>query len=191
LAQPEAGGRGPTPNINISVRSSDASPAVLAPRVAAALTAVDRNLAFTFRPLQDRIDASLTRERLVALLSGFFGALALLLAGLGLYGVTSYAVTRRRAEIGIRMALGAEPAGVLRLVLARMFVLVALGVIIGAAVSVWSSQFLASLLYGLQPRDVVTLVSAAVTLSAVGALAGWLPAYSASRIDPAEVLRDS
>ena len=191
LAQPEAGGRGPTPNINISVRSSDGSPAVLAPRVAAALTAVDRNLAFTFRPLQDRIDASLTRERLVALLSGFFGALALLLAGLGLYGVTSYAVTRRRAEIGIRMALGAEPAGVLRLVLARMFVLVALGVIIGAAVSVWSSQFLASLLYGLQPRDVVTLVSAAVTLSAVGALAGWLPAYSASRIDPAEVLRDS
>jgi ABC-type antimicrobial peptide transport system permease subunit len=159
--------------------------------VAAALTAVDRNLAFTFRPLQDRIDASLTRERLVALLSGFFGALALLLAALGLYGVTSYAVTRRRAEIGIRMALGAEPAGVLRLVLARMFVLVALGVIIGAAVSVWSSQFLASLLYGLQPRDVVTLVSAALTLSAVGGLAGWLPAYRASRIDPAEVLRES
>jgi ABC-type antimicrobial peptide transport system permease subunit len=89
------------------------------------------------------------------------------------------------------MALGAEPAGVLRLVLARMFVLVALGVIIGAAVSVWSSQFLASLLYGLHPRDVVTLVSAALTLSAVGGLAGWLPAYRASRIDPAEVLRES
>jgi predicted permease len=191
LAQPDAVGRGPTANVNISVRSSDGSPAVLAPRVAAALTAVDRNLALTFRPLQDRIDASLTRERLVALLSGFFGTLALLLAALGLYGVTSYAVTRRRAEIGIRMALGAEPAGVLRLVLARVFVLVALGVIIGTAVSVWSSQFLASLLYGLQPRDVVTLVSAAVTLSAVGALAGWLPAYRASRIDPVKVLRDS
>jgi putative ABC transport system permease protein len=191
LAQPDAVGRGPTANVNISVRVSDGSPAVLAPRVAAALAAVDRDLALTFRPLQDRIDASLTRERLVALLSGFFGALALLLAALGLYGVTSYAVTRRRAEIGIRMALGAEPAGVLRLVLARMFVLVALGVIIGAAVSVWSSQFLASLLYGLQPRDVVTLVSAALTLSAVGGLAGWLPAYRASRIDPAEVLRES
>jgi putative ABC transport system permease protein len=191
LAQPNAVGRGATANVNISVRSSDGSPAALAPRVAVALTAVDRNLAFTFRPLQDRIDASLTRERLVALLSGFFGALALLLAALGLYGVTSYAVTRRRAEIGIRMALGAEPGGVVRLVLVRVFVLVALGVIIGTGVSWWSSRFIASLLYDLQPRDAVTLVSAAVTLTAVGAIAGWLPAYRASQIDPAQVLRDS
>ncbi len=85
------------------------------------------------------------------------------------------------------MALGAEPAGVVRLVLVRVFVLVALGVIIGTAVSWWSSQFIASLLYDLQPRDAVTLVSAAVTLTAVGAIAGWLPAYRASRIDPAQV----
>jgi len=167
------------------------SPASLAPRVAAALTAVDRNLTFTFRPMQDRVDASLTQERLVALLSGFFGALALLLAALGLYGVTSYAVTRRRAEIGIRMALGAEPAGVLRLVLVRVFMLVALGVIIGTATSVWSSQFIASLLYDLHPRDSATLVGAALTLTAVGAIAGWLPAYRASRIDPTQVLRES
>jgi predicted permease len=177
--------------VNISVRASNGSPAMLAPAVAAALTAVDRNLAFTFRPMQDRVDASLTRERLVAWLAGFFGALALLLAALGLYGVTSYAVTRRRAEIGIRMALGAEPANVLRLVLTRVFMLVALGVIIGTAVSVWSSQFIASLLYELQPRDGVTLVTAGVTLIAVGALAGWIPAYRASRIDPTQVLRDS
>ena len=133
LAQREAAG--PTANVTISVRSSEGSPALLAPRVAAALTGVDRSLTFTFRPLQDRVDASLTQERLVALVTGFFGSLALLLAGLGLYGVTSYAVTRRRAEIGIRMALGAEPAGVVRLVLVRVFVLVALGVIIGTAVS--------------------------------------------------------
>jgi ABC-type antimicrobial peptide transport system permease subunit len=159
--------------------------------VAAALTAVDRNLTFTFRPLQDRVDASLTQERLVALVTGFFGSLALLLAGLGLYGVTSYAVTRRRGEISIRMALGAEPTSVVRLVLVRVFALVALGVIIGTVVSWWSSQYIANLLYDLQPRDVVTLVSAAVTLTVVGALAGWLPAYRASRIDPAQVLRDS
>jgi putative ABC transport system permease protein len=178
-------------NVNISVRASDGSPALLAPAVAAALTAVDRNLAFTFRPLQDRIDASLTRERLVALLSGFFGALALLLAALGLYGVTSYAVTRRRAEIGIRMALGAEPAGVMRLVLVRVFMLVALGVTIGTVVSVWSSQFIASLLYDLHPRDSVTLVTAALTLTTVGGIAGWLPAHRASRINPTQVLRDS
>ncbi len=111
LAQPDDG-RGSTANFNISVRSSDGLPAALVPRVAAALTGVDRDLALTFRTLQDRIDGSLTRERLVALLAGFFGVLALLLAGLGLYGVTSYAVTRRRAEIGIRMALGADRGGV-------------------------------------------------------------------------------
>jgi len=182
----------PTPSdVNISVRSSAGPPALLAPRVAAALTGVDRNLTLTFRPLQDRVDASLTQERVVALLTGFFGTLALLLAGLGLYGVTSYAVTRRRAEIGIRMALGAEPGGVVRLVLVRVFVLVALGVISGTAVSWWSAQFIASLLYDLQPRDPVTLMSAAVTLTAVGAIAGWLPAFRASRIDPAQVLRDS
>jgi putative ABC transport system permease protein len=192
LAQRET--RGPaalTANVQISVRSSAGSPALLAPRVAAALTGVDRNLTFTFRSLQDRVDASLTQERLVARVTGFFGTLALLLAGLGLYGVTSYAVTRRRAEIGIRMAFGAAPAGVVRLVLVRVFVLVALGVIIGTAVSWWSSQFISTLLYDLQPRDPVTLVSAAVTLTVVGAVAGWLPAYRASRIDPAQVLRDS
>jgi putative ABC transport system permease protein len=192
LAQPDTGALpGPTANVHISVRPSAGSPASLAPRVAAALTAVDRNLAFTFRPLQDRVDASLTRERLVAVLAGFFGALALLLAALGLYGVTSYAVSRRRVEIGIRMALGAQPAGVLRLVLGRVFILVALGVIIGAAASALSSQFIAGLLYDLHPRDVTTLVSAAVMLTVVGAIAGWLPAHRASRIDPTHVLRDS
>jgi ABC-type antimicrobial peptide transport system permease subunit len=159
--------------------------------VAAALTGVDGNLTLTFRTLQDRVDASLTQERLVALVTGFFGTLALFLAGLGLYGVTSYAVTRRRTEIGIRMALGAEPAGVVRLVLARVFVLVALGVIIGTAVSWWSSQFVARLLYELQPRDAVTLVSAAVTLTLVGVIAGWVPAYRASRFDPAQIRRES
>jgi ABC-type antimicrobial peptide transport system permease subunit len=192
LAQRESGAPAAvTATVQISVRSSAGSPDVLVARVAAALTAVDRNLTLTFRTLQDRVDASLTQERLVALVTGFFGTLALLLAGLGLYGVTSYAVTRRRAEIGIRMALGAEPGGVVRLVLVRVFVLVALGVSIGTAVSVWSSQFIASLLYDLQPRDVVTLATAAVTLSAVGALAGWLPARRASRIDPARILRET
>ena len=148
-------------------------------------------LAVTVHPLTTQVDDSLARERVIALLSGFFGALALLLAGLGLYSVTSYAVSRRRTEIGIRMALGAAPGGVVRLVLSRVTLLVAVGVAIGGGVSVWASRFVETLLYGLEPRDPVTLVGAAVILGIVGASAGWLPAYRASRIDPAEVLRDS
>ena len=184
--------RQPAPaSVSINVRSSSGSPALLARSVGAAINGVNRDLALTFRLLSDQVDASLTQERVVAMLSGFFGALALLLAGLGLYGVTSYAVTRRRAEIGIRMALGAAPAAVVRLVLSRVSILVAVGVIAGAGASVWLSTFVSTLLYGLEPRDPVTLIGAAVTLAAVGALAGWLPAYRASRIDPAAVLRDS
>jgi ABC-type antimicrobial peptide transport system permease subunit len=103
--------------------------------------------------------------------------------------VISYAVSRRRAEIGIRMALGASPAGVLRLVLTRVLVLVGIGIAFGAAASAWASRFVTTLLYGLEPRDPATLVAAALILAAIGALAGWLPARRASRIDPATVLR--
>ena len=177
--------------INLSVRARTGSPMTLIRSVAAAAATVNPQLALTFRPLADQIDASLTQERVVAMLAGFFGALALLLAGLGLYGVTAYAVSRRRAEIGIRMALGAAPAGVVRLVLARVTLLVAIGVAAGAGVSAWASRFVATLLYGLEPRDPITFAGAALVLGAVGALAGWLPAYRASRIDPAEVLRQS
>jgi ABC-type antimicrobial peptide transport system permease subunit len=89
------------------------------------------------------------------------------------------------------MALGATQTGVVRLVLSRVTTLVAIGVIVGAGLSLWASTFVATLLYGLEPRDPVTLVGAAVVLATVGAVAGWLPAYRASQIDPAEVLRDS
>ena len=186
-------GTDPLPYVNffMVVRASTASPAQLSRSVAAAVTDVNSDLTLTFRPVADQVNDSLAQDRLVAMLSGFFGALALLLAGLGLYGVTAYAVARRRTEIGIRMALGAAPEGVVRLVLSRVFVLVGLGVLAGAGVSLWASTFAASLLYGLEPRDPVTLVGAAVVLAAVGALAGWLPALRASRIDPAEVLRES
>jgi predicted permease len=178
-------------DVTVSIRAASGSPLLLARSLSAALLATDRDLVFTFRPMTDQVSASLTQERVIAMLSGFFGALALLLAGLGLYGVTSYAVSRRRTEIGIRMALGAEPASVVRLVLARVTLLVAVGVAVGAAVSVWASKFVATLLYGLEPRDPITLAGAAIVLGTVGALAGWLPAHRASRIDPAEVLRDS
>jgi putative ABC transport system permease protein len=180
----------PPSSMSVSVRAAGGSPALLTKSLAAALTPVHRDLAITFRPLADQVNAALTQERLVAMLSGFFGGLALLLAGLGLYGVTSYAVSRRRTEIGIRMALGSAPAGVVRLVLRRVAILVALGMLAGVGISLWAARFVTTLLYGLQPRDPLTLAAAAVILGAIGGLAGWLPARRASRIDPAGVLRE-
>jgi ABC-type antimicrobial peptide transport system permease subunit len=176
--------------MDLSVRSEGTPPALLARTVTAAIRDVNPNLVVTSRSLTDQVNATLTQERVVAMLSGFFGALALLLAGLGLYGVTSYAVSRRRTEIGIRMALGAAPASVVRLVLSRVTGLVAMGVAVGAGISLWASKFVAALLYGLEPGDPMTLIGAVLVLGAVGAAAGWLPAFRASRIDPAEVLRD-
>jgi predicted permease len=191
LAQLDESRRPAPASMSVSVRSATGNPALLARSVSAAITGVNRDLALTFRPLVDQVNASLTQERIVAMLAGFFGALALLLAAIGLYGVTSYAVSRRRTEIGIRMALGAAPGGVVRMVLSRVTLLVVIGVAVGGALSLWASKFVETLVYGLEPRDPVTLAGAAVVLAAVGAIAGWLPAHRASRIDPAEVLRDS
>ena len=175
----------------ISVRAAAGPPALLTRGVADAITSVDPDLALTFRPLADQVRNSLAQERVIAILSGFFGGLALLLAGLGLYGVTAYTVSRRKSEIGIRMALGAEPGGVVRMVLRRVAVLVLAGVIVGTAVSLWAARFVATLLFGLEPRDPTTLFAAAAMLATIGAMAGWLPARRASRIDPAVVLRES
>ena len=191
LAQFDARPQSPAPaQVTLAMRPASGPPSLLARSVAAAIAGVNPDLSLAFRLLSEQVSASLAQERLVAVLSTFFGALALLLAALGLYGVTAYEVARRRAEIGIRLALGAPPATVVRLVLARVARLVGIGVVVGAVASAWASKFVAALLYGLQPRDPLTFVGAAVTLAAVGAVAGWLPAHRASRIDPAEVLRD-
>jgi ABC-type antimicrobial peptide transport system permease subunit len=178
-------------NFFITVRASAGAPALMIPSVSSALIGVNRDLTLTFRPLATQVDESLAQDRLVATLSGVFGGLALLLAAVGLYGVTSYAVARRRAEIGIRAALGAAPGDIVRLVLERAALLVAIGVVVGTGLSLWTSTFVASLLYGLQPHDPQTLTGAAVLLAAVGALSGWIPAWRASRIEPASVLRDA
>jgi predicted permease len=177
--------------MSVSVRAAGGSPALLTKSLASALSQVHGDIAITFRPLADQVDAALTQERVVAMLSGFFGGLALLLAGLGLYGVTAYAVSRRRTEIGIRMALGAAPGSVVTMVLRRVAVLVGLGVIVGGGVSLWATRFVTTLLYGLEPRDPATFVAAVIVLGAIGAFAGWMPARRASRIDPASVLRNS
>jgi putative ABC transport system permease protein len=173
----------------LGVRASSGSPMLLRRSVAAAVEEVAPDQALTFHSVDEQVKALITRERVVAALSMAFGGLALLLAGLGLYGVAAYAVSRRRREIGIRMALGAAAAGVVRMILSRMMVLVVLGVALGAMLSVWAAQFVESLLYGLEPRDPVTFGGAALILVLVAALAAWLPARRASRIDPVTVLR--
>jgi putative ABC transport system permease protein len=159
--------------------------------LASALGQVDPTVALTFRSFDDEIRRSVAQERLVALLSSFFGALAIGLAALGLYGVTLYGVRRRRTEIGVRMALGANPAAVVRLVLRRVGWLVGVGIVAGAALSWWAARFVAaSLLYGLQARNLSTFALAAAVLGTIGTLAGWLPAHRAARVDPTEVLRE-
>ena len=174
----------PFPPVRLSVRPGAGSPAALTKDVEAAIVAVDPHLALTFRPLAEQVEASLTRERLMAQLAAFFGGFSLLLAGIGLYGVTAYAISRRRAEIGIRMALGAAPRGVVRLVAGQVTMLVATGIGVGAALSLWAAKFVGGLIYGLQPRDPSTLIGAVIVLSATAALAGWFPVRRAVRTDP-------
>ena len=171
-------------------RSGKASPAMLTRSLAEALQRVDGDVTFSFRPYRQALRANTVQERMLAMLSGFFGGLALFLAALGLYGVMTYAVSRRRTEIGIRMALGAAPAAAVRLVLQRAAVLIAVGVVLGGAVSMWAVRFATPLVFGVPPRDPATLAGAAVVLAAIGAMAGWLPVRRAARIDPARVLRE-
>jgi putative ABC transport system permease protein len=158
-------------------------------RLADALSRTDPDLTFSFRRYADQVRATLVQERLVASLSGFFGILAMLLAALGLYGVTSYSVSRRRPEIAVRMALGASTASVVRLVLRGVATLIASGAAIGLGLSLWAAKFVESFLFGVDARDPVTLAGAASVLVAVGLFAGWLPARKASRLDPTSMLR--
>jgi len=132
----------------------------------------------------------LLRERLMATLSGFFGGLAALLATIGLYGVMSYMVARRRSEIGIRMALGADRRDVVRMVMREAGVLLIAGVLVGTALAIAAARTAATLLFGLRPGDPATLAIAAGGLGLVAMLASYLPALRASRLEPTEALRE-
>jgi ABC-type antimicrobial peptide transport system permease subunit len=135
------------------------------------------------------MDQSLTQERMVTWLSAAFGILATLLTALGLYGVLTFSVARRIREIGIRVALGAQRRDVFRLIMIRGVILVCVGVAIGLAVSIASSRLIGSLLFGVKPNSVGTLVGVSVGLIAVALLACYLPARRATKVDPMVALR--
>jgi predicted permease len=175
----------------LSARSKSASPRALTHGLTAAFTALNPDLRATFRPVADQVDQALAQDRLVAALSAFVAALALLLAGIGLYGVTSYIVACRQSEIGLRLALGGQPQIIVRMILSRVAKLVAVGIAGGALLAMWASRFVASLLFGLTPHDPSTFAAAALILVSVAAVAAFVPAFRASRIEPANVLRES
>ena len=150
---------------------------------------LDRNLpVYNLRTLESTIDASLLNERLVASLSALFGALATLLAMIGLYGVMAYTVEQRTREIGIRVALGAQRRNVVWLVMKEAVAMVAIGFAIGLPAAWLSSRLVASLLYGIRPNDPASITAAMAVLGAVAVLAGYFPAARASRVDPLRAL---
>jgi ABC-type antimicrobial peptide transport system permease subunit len=153
------------------------------------IVAVNPGIDLEFKVFQTQVHNSLLQDELMATLSGFFGLLAALLAAIGLYGVMSYMVIQRTREIGIRMAIGARRSSVVNMILNEAGILTGAGLVIGTALALSAAQVAKSMLFGLKPRDPFTLVMAVVGLLAVAALASFLPAYRASRLDPLAALR--
>jgi hypothetical protein len=175
--------------LSLSVRVDQGPPHRLTRAIGAALGDLDSRLALTFRSPADEIAASLTQERVVAVLSGLFGVLAVGLAALGLYGVTAYAVARRRTEIGIRIAVGAGSLDVIRLVLGQSVAVTIAGIMLGLAGAAAVTRYLEGLLFGLTPLDPGTFAGVSVLFVIVSMLAAFIPARRATRVDPVVTLR--
>jgi predicted permease len=164
-------------------------PASVAAPVRRTIEAMGREYPLRIQTLRDREDEALIEERLIGILTSFFSGLALLLACVGLYGLMSYSVSSRTGEMGIRMALGAAPRTVLRLIIREALALVLAGILIGLPVAFAASRLVSGLLFGLSPTDPLSMVASVTVLTAVALLAGYLPARRAARIDPMEALR--
>jgi len=166
------------------------NPRTIIPEVRSTVSQLDSNLPFfSLRTETEQIDRSLFQERLIARLSSFFGALSLLLACLGLYGLLSYEVSRKTREIGVRMALGARPSDVLRFIVRQGVGLSAVGAAFGILGALGATRYLASLLYGVRPFDPLTFLSVALLLGLVALAACYIPARRASHLDPMVALR--
>jgi putative ABC transport system permease protein len=166
------------------------TPTSLIPAVRDAMGSVNKLASLQFTTLKQQADDSVLQEHLMAVLSGFFGGLALLLTAIGLYGVMSYVVTRRQREIGIRMALGAQQGRILRLVMSEVTILLVAGIAAGLLGAWWATRFVQQFLFGLKSYDTATIGMAVFVLVLVALSAGYWPARRAARLDPMQVLRE-
>jgi predicted permease len=189
LAQLPKFDRPPVATIRLSVRVAGGAPAALAPEIGRTIASIDPDLSVTSRPLVDYVTSALGQERMTAAISSSFAVLALLLATLGIYGVTAHAVTGRTAEIGVRLALGATPASVVRTLLARALGPIVVGIAAGLVAGAVSTQAIASQLFGVTPLDATTFVVVALVMAALGTIAALLPALRVRQIDANHALR--
>ena len=177
-------------SMTFAVRTAASGTAMVMNSVRAAVRGIDKDLpVFDVRTQTEQIDALLSRERLFVALTSAFGVLALALASIGIYGVMAHGVSRRTSEIGLRMALGAERRDVLVMVLRETSAIAAIGAAIGAAAAVALSRSIRAMLFGITPADPFTIGAAVVAMIVVALMAGWVPAWKASRLDPMTALR--
>ena len=172
------------------VIKADQDPAALTGTVRQQVRAIDSNMPLAeVRTMAEVVDATLSTPRFTGVLLGTFAALALILSAIGIYGVLSYIVSRRTREIGIRVAIGAQRAEVIRLVLRNGLTLSLLGVVTGVATAAWASRLMRGLLHDVRPSDPLTFIAVGVLLSTVAAVASFVPAWRAARVDPVAVLK--
>ncbi len=177
------------PQMNLEVRASG-NPALVLPAVQREIAAIDTNVPLTrIRTIKAHFDRALAQERLIASLLGGLGALAVLLAAVGLYGTLSYAVAQRTREIGIRVALGARPGSIIRMVTARVAVLMIIGCVAGGTAAFVLAPLVRRLLFGVEPADPISFVTAIGALMAAAAVAAWFPARRAAKANPVVALR--
>jgi ABC-type antimicrobial peptide transport system permease subunit len=186
---PVAQSEQPPSGLTVELRTAR-DPAAIITAVREAVRGVNRSIVLRYvRTIEQQVDASLVRERVLATLSAGFAILALTLCAIGLYGVMSYSVTRRSREIGIRMALGARRGRVLAQVMTQTLIMAMTGAIVGVVAAAMTTKTLSDFMFGLSERDPLTLFLVAVTLVAIAMAAGLLPARRAATLDPVRAIK--